>query len=92
MKSLFAAEERESKLSKLGDPLESVGRHVYFAALAASVDRALPRPHRYFGSRPPYPTELMIRLLPEQFQRHALAQFLVQRRPIRLGAKYAGWG
>lgn len=63
MKSLFAAEERESKLSKLGDPLESLGRHVDFAALAASVDRALPRPHRYFGGQPLYPTELMIRLL-----------------------------
>ncbi len=63
MKRLFAAEERESKLSRLGDPLESLGRHVDFAALAASVDRALPRPHRYFGGRPPYPTGLMIRLL-----------------------------
>lgn len=41
MKSLFAAEERESKLSKMGDPLKSLGRHVDFAALAASVDRAL---------------------------------------------------
>ncbi|WP_407920091.1 hypothetical protein [Crenobacter intestini] len=37
MKSLFAAEERESKLSKLGDPLESLGRHVDFAALAAGL-------------------------------------------------------
>ncbi|MCG9022843.1 transposase [Laribacter hongkongensis] len=54
MKSLFAAEERESKSSSLGDPLESLGRH---------VDCALPRPHRYFGSQPPYPTELMMRLL-----------------------------
>lgn len=63
MRSLFAAEERKNKLSRLGDPLESLGRHVDFAALAASVDRALPRPHRYFGGRPPYPTELMIRLL-----------------------------
>ncbi|MFC3626304.1 transposase [Vogesella amnigena] len=60
MKSLFAAEERESKRSKLGDPLESRGRHVDFAALVASVDRALPRQRRYFAGRPPYPTELMI--------------------------------
>ncbi|WP_168929261.1 hypothetical protein [Crenobacter intestini] len=49
MKSLFAAEERESKLSKLGDPLESLGRHVDFAALAAGIDRTLPRPRRYFA-------------------------------------------
>lgn len=41
MTSLFAAEERESKLSKPGDPLESLGCHVDFAALAAGVDRAL---------------------------------------------------
>ena len=61
--SLFAAEEREAKLSKLGDPLESLGAHVDFAAMADAVDRALPRPHRYFGGRPPYPTELMVRLL-----------------------------
>lgn len=63
MSSLFAAEEREAKLSKLGDPLEDLNRHVDFAVLAAAVDRALPRPHRYFGGRPPYPTELMVRLL-----------------------------
>lgn len=63
MPSLFAAEEREAKLSKLGDPLQDLNRHVDFAALAAAVDRALPRPHRYFGGRPPYPTELMVRLL-----------------------------
>lgn len=63
MKSLFVAEERESQLSKLGDPLELPVRHVDFAALAASVDRASPRPLGNFGGRPPYPTELMIRLL-----------------------------
>lgn len=60
---ILPSAERESQLSKLGDPLESLGRHVDFAALVASVDRALPRPHRYFGGRPSYPTELMIRLL-----------------------------
>lgn len=63
MKGLFAAEERESKLSKLGDPLESLACHVDFAAQAANVDRALPRPQRHLGGRPPYPTELMIRQL-----------------------------
>ena len=49
--------------SRLGDPLESLERHVDFAALAASVDHALSWPHRYFGGRPPYPTEWMIHLL-----------------------------
>lgn len=63
MRKLFAAEEREAKLSKPGDPLESLNRHVDFAALAAAVDHSLPRPPRCFGGRPPFPTELMVRLL-----------------------------
>lgn len=63
MKSLFATEERERKLSKLGDPLESLNQYVNFSALATSIDRALLRPYRCFGGRPPYLIELMIRLL-----------------------------
>lgn len=47
MKSLFAAVERESKLSKLGDSLDSLGRHVDFAELEASmrprIAKAAPR-------------------------------------------------
>lgn len=42
--NLFAAQEREAKLSKLGDSLELLERHVDFAALAAAVDQAAPRP------------------------------------------------
>jgi hypothetical protein len=38
--SLFAAQEHEAKLSKLGDALEVMERHVDFAALAAAVDDA----------------------------------------------------
>jgi IS5 family transposase len=36
--SLFAAQERETKLTKLGDTLQVLDRHVDFAALAAEVD------------------------------------------------------
>jgi hypothetical protein len=36
---------------------------VDFAALAAEIDRWTPRPSRAKGRRPPYPTELMTRLL-----------------------------
>ena len=36
--NLFAAEEREAKLSKLGDPLEALNRTVDFKALAATVN------------------------------------------------------
>jgi hypothetical protein len=42
--SLFAAEEREAKLNKLGDTLQLLEKHVDFVALAAAIDRAAPRP------------------------------------------------
>jgi len=61
--NLFAAQEREAKLSKLGDALEVMERHVDFAALAAAVDQAAPRPARARGGRPPFPTEVMVRIL-----------------------------
>ena len=63
MTSLFADQEREAKLNKLGDALQVMEQHVDFAALAAEVDLAAPRPTRERGGRPPYPTELMVRVL-----------------------------
>jgi hypothetical protein len=36
--SLFAAEERETKLNQLGDVLQILEKHVDFAALAAAID------------------------------------------------------
>jgi IS5 family transposase len=59
--SLFAAEEREAKLDRLGDVLQAMEQHVDFKALAAEADRAAPRPSRARGGRPPFPTELMVR-------------------------------
>jgi len=61
--SLFAGQEREAKLDKLGDALRTLQEHVDFAALAAEIDRAAPRPNRERGGRPPFPTELMVRVL-----------------------------
>jgi IS5 family transposase len=61
--SLFADQEREAKLNKLGDALQVMEQHVDFAALAAEVDLAAPRPSRERGGRPPFPTELMVRVL-----------------------------
>ena len=61
--SLFADQEREAKLNKLGDTLRVMEQHVDFAALAAEVDRDAPRPSRERGGRPPFPTELMVRVL-----------------------------
>lgn len=61
--SLFAAEEREAKLDRLGDVLREMERHIDCKALAAEIDRAAPRPSRERGGRPPFPTELMVRAL-----------------------------
>jgi IS5 family transposase len=61
--SLFAAEEREAKLDQIGDVLRVLNQHVDFAALAADVDRAAPRPDPAKGGRPPFPTQVMVRAL-----------------------------
>jgi IS5 family transposase len=61
--NLFAAQEREAKLTKLGDALQVLERHVDFAALASAVDEAAPRPSRERGGRPPFPTEVMVRIM-----------------------------
>jgi transposase, IS5 family len=61
--SLFAAEEREQKLDRKGDLLSMLEKHVSFSALAAEIDRIAPRPSSKQGGRPPYPTDLMVRVL-----------------------------
>ena len=60
--SLFAEQERETKLDKIGDALSKLGRHVDFVALAGEIDEAAPRPGRERGGRAPFPTELMVRV------------------------------
>ena len=61
--SLFAAEEREHKLDRKGDLLAVLSTHVDVAALAVEMDRLAPRPSETRGGRPPYPTEVMVRVL-----------------------------
>jgi IS5 family transposase len=61
--SVFAAQERDTKRNKLGDVLQVLDRHVDFVALASEVDRAAPRPDRSRGGGPPFPTEVMVRIL-----------------------------
>lgn len=63
MISLFAAEERTAKRDRLGDPLKVLDQAIDFAALARAVDAKLEIGDSGRGGRPPYPTELMIRLL-----------------------------
>lgn len=58
-----AAEKRERKLDQIGDPLRVLERYIDFAALADQVDELEPRPSGDRGGRPPYPTEVMIRIL-----------------------------
>ena len=55
-----------------GDPLVGLSKHVDFAALAAEIDTALPRPSRAKGGRPPYLTVLMSKIRKLQ-QLHNLA-------------------
>lgn len=61
--SLFAAEEREQKLTEKGDFLQTLEEHADFTRLASELDHAIPRPTSTQGGRPPYPTELMVRIL-----------------------------
>jgi len=61
--SLFAEHEREDRRTKIGDPLIGLSKHVDFEALAAGIDAAAPRPSRAKGGRPPYSTELMVKIL-----------------------------
>jgi len=63
MISLFAGEERSTKRDRLGDPLQVLDRAIDFKALAKAVDAKLVLGAIGRGGRPPWPTELMIRLL-----------------------------
>jgi len=63
MISLFAGYERSSKRERLGDPLQVLDRAIDFKALAQAVDARLALGKGKQGGRPPWPTELMIRLL-----------------------------
>lgn len=60
---LFAAEHHREKIDRLGDPLTEIESHLDFGALAAEVDRVVPRPVSVQGGRPPFPTETMVRIL-----------------------------
>lgn len=63
MDDLFAQNQRSNKLTKLGDALVELSALVDFAALAALVDAKAPRTDPKLGGRPPYPTELMVRMI-----------------------------
>jgi len=62
-RSLFAHEGRECKTDGMGGPLAVLERRIDFGAIAEEVDAAAPRPSQERGGRPPYPTEVMVRIL-----------------------------
>lgn len=60
---LFVQDQRQSKLGGFIANLAAMDELIGFAAIAAQVEAACPRPDRSKGGRPPYPTEVMVRLL-----------------------------
>ena len=62
-KDLLADEGYVHKVDAIGDPLQKIEAVVDFSALAQAVEKIAPRPEQPKGGRPPYPTEVMVRVL-----------------------------
>jgi IS5 family transposase len=60
---LFVQEQRQAKLGNYVAKLAAMDELIDFAAIAAAVDAACTRADRARGGRPPYPTEIMVRLV-----------------------------
>lgn len=60
---LFVQEQRAAKLDGFVGKLAAIDELVDFAAIATAVEAACPAPDRSRGGRPPYATEVMVRLL-----------------------------
>lgn len=60
---LFVQDQRQGKLGSFIANLAAMDELIDFAAIANQVDTACPRADRSKGGRPPYPTEVMVRLL-----------------------------
>lgn len=60
---LFANQAHISKLDKLGDPLADIDQLINIKALAQAVEQTLPDIDYSRGGRPPYPVEIMLRIL-----------------------------
>ena len=63
MFSLFAGDERERKLDRIGDPLAALDATVDFVAIANAVEALLPKVDYSKGGRPPFSVLLMVKLL-----------------------------
>ncbi|AEK56832.1 transposase IS4 family protein [Acidithiobacillus caldus SM-1] len=62
-KDLLGDEGYVHKVDAIGDPLQTIEAVVHSSALAKAVERISPRPEQPKGGRPPYPTEVMVRVL-----------------------------
>lgn len=60
---LLADHWRAVKADAFGDPLQKIKAVVDFSALAEAVEKIAPRPAQPKGGRPPYPTDVMVRVL-----------------------------
>ena len=60
---LLAEQERAVKVDGFADPLQKIDAVVDFSALAEAVEKIAPRPAQPKGGRPPYPTDVMVRIL-----------------------------
>ena len=60
---LLVQDQREAKLVGFIANLAAMDQLIDFAAVAAQVDAACPRSDRSKGSRPPYPSEIMVRIM-----------------------------
>lgn len=60
---LLVQEIHVQKVSDIGYPLQKIRAVVDFSVLAQAVEKIAPRPKRPKGWCPPYPTEVMVRVL-----------------------------
>ena len=60
---LLADDGYVQKVDTIGDPLQKIEAVVDFSALAQAVEKIAPRLEQPKGGRPPYPTEVMVRVL-----------------------------
>jgi len=60
---LFVQEHRQAKLGSYVANLAAMDGLIDFGAVANAVDAACPRADRSKGGRPPYPTEVMVRMV-----------------------------
>ena len=72
-----ATEERHAKLAKKKDTLRELQKLINFEVLAHKLDELAPRPVSTQAGRPPFPTELMVRILVLQ-QRYNLSDEIVE--------------